>query len=378
MELWLVLIALWLWECLHFLPPGGAYVTLARPRARVRRRAGLFLASPWPLRLGFALDGLPFEATAERVIGAGPLSLLAATGGLRAERALAWERAEADGALVKLAGKPLLRASSEASASRIAGVICDIARMAPEQRIAGAHAALRAALASDGAEARIARVRRATLPHRALAALSLAGIALGLPALALGSQVAWDSIWQNTWPAWVALHALGVAALAYAESRLGAPGRAGRLLRAALYPPTQWRSSSELAGAALGDLHPLVVVRSAAEGGTFTAWARSALAECEYPRFAAEVPAADAAERRGALSGRRAELAAFFARAGVADAITAPPLRRDAGASSYCPRCFEEFVAADWVCTDCGVETRRFALVLPDAPLASKLNDRLN
>jgi len=370
MELWLVLIALWLWECLHFLPPGGAYLTLARRRARARRRAGLFLAFPWPLRLGFGLDGLPFETTPERVIGTGPLSLLAATGGLREERALAWERAEADGAVVKLGGKPLLRASCEAAAARIAGVISEIARSAPEQRVAGARAALRTALSARDADARIARVRSATLPQRTLAALSIAGIALGPPLLTLASPIGWDSIWQNTWPVWIALHALGFAALVIAELRLRAPGRAGRLLRAAVYPPTQWRSSSELAAAALGDLHPLVVLHSAADAGTFAAWARSALAECEYPRFGAEVAAPVAAERRAALAERRAELAAYFARAGVAGEIAAPPLRRDAGASSYCPRCFEEFIAAGWVCTDCGVETRRFALVLPDAPLA--------
>ncbi|HEU4430848.1 MAG TPA: hypothetical protein VFT98_18960, partial [Myxococcota bacterium] len=239
MELWLVLIALWLWECLHFLPPGGAYVTLARPRARARRRAGLFLAFPWPLRLGFALDGLPFEATAERVIGAGPLSLLAATGGLREERALAWEGAEADGAVVKLGGKPLLRASGEAAAARIAGVISEIARSAPDQRGAAAAAALRAALSASDAETQIARVRRATLPHRATAALTLAGIALGPPALVLASPIGWSSVWQNTWPLWIALHGLGFAALAFAELRLRAPGRTARLLRAAVYPPTQ-------------------------------------------------------------------------------------------------------------------------------------------
>ena len=214
MELWLLLIALWLWECLAFLPPGGAHFSLARGRARVRRRAGLGLANLWPLRLGFALDGLPFEATALQAIGAGPLSFLAATGALREERAVAWATAvETSGAIVSVGGAPLLRASSDAAAERIAGELRLVTAAPAVERAQRARESLRAALDGADLDARVVRVRRATLAHRLLSSLALLGIAGGIPALALSSKIAWDSVWENSWPLWIALHALGFVAL---------------------------------------------------------------------------------------------------------------------------------------------------------------------
>lgn len=363
MELWLLLIALWLWECLAFLPPGGAYFSLARGRARVRRRAGLGLANLWPLRLGFALDGLPFEATTLQAIGAGPLSFLAATGALREERAVAWATSvETNGAIVSVGGAPLLRASSDAAAERIAGELRLIAAAPAAERALRARESLHGALTSADLDARVAGVRRATLAHRLLSTLALFGIAAGIPALALSSRIAWDSVWENSWPLWIALHALGFVALLGAELRLRAPGLGARLFRAAIYPPTQWRGSFELASAALGGVHPLALQREFGDASVFLLWARGAIAACDHPRLAApeRATAAESEARSRALHDRREELLAFCASAGIAALVSAPPARSNASASSYCPRCFDEFVASDWVCTDCGLETRPY------------------
>ncbi len=366
MELWLALIALWLWECLAFLPLDGLGFSLPRAgRTRVQRRSGLHLSGAWPLRFGIALDGLPFEGTPSSVIAAGPLSLFAATGASREERAHPWQDAgpEAVGAIIRTRAGKLLRASSDVSAERIAAALRELAAAAPEARAGRALEMLRAAFGAKDVGARIAGVRRATLPHRVIASFSLVGVALGVPALAIATPYAWDSIWENTWPVWLALHGLGFTALAVAELRLQAPGRGGRLFRAAIYPPAQWRGSHELASGALASLHPIVALCALLDADELEPWARRALSECDHPRFdlphLATGPEAEA--RRAALRARRAELSALFVRAGVALArLEAPPLRRDASAGSYCPRCFEEFVASGWVCTECRLETRAY------------------
>lgn len=368
MELWLALIALWTWECLAFVPPGGAYFALARGRPRVRRRAGLGLANLWPLRLCFTLDGLPFEATALQAVGAGPLSFLAATGTLREERAVSWALpVEANGAVVALGGKPLLRTSSDAAAERIAGELRGLAAAPVSERAVRARESLRNALSGNDVAARIARVRRATLPHRALSSIALLGIGVGIPVLTLTSRIAWGSVWENTWQLWIALHGLGFVALAIAELRLKAPGRGARLFRAAFYPPTQWRGSFELASAALGETHPLAAQRTFDDAPALLPWARRAIAESDHPRFDAGEPVddAEAEARRAALRDRRAELLAFCERAGIGAQLAAPPTRSSPSAGSYCPRCFEEFVPAGWVCTDCGIETRPYGSAAP-------------
>ncbi len=356
-----MLVALWFWECLAVLPPGGACASFSGRRlAGMRLRAGLFLANPWPARFAFLLDGSPYEATAEHVIGAGPLSFLAATGAAREQRAVAWSAVvEARGVVVRMGDSPLLRASSEASAARLCAELRALAQAPANERLALARERLRALLASDELAAQIARVRRATLAHRSWTVLAIGAVFSAPPLLALGVGTGWSSVWERFWPACVALHAVGFAALLGAELALGArDGRFARLLHAAIYPPSQWRGSFALASAALCDVHPLAVQRVFGGEPALLRSLRSAIAECDYPRF--DAGDADAEPRRAALRERRAVLAEFAAAAGLAAELAAPPQPREAVASSYCPRCFEEFVAAGWVCTDCGLETQRY------------------
>jgi hypothetical protein len=364
LQLWLILIALALWECLAFLPPRGARFTLPwRGPARALRRGGLHFTSPWPLRFAFALEGSVYEALPDHALAAGPLGWLAATGALREERALAWSSAlEARGAIVRMGDAPLLRAGSEGTAERVVRELRALAAAAPAARPALAREPLRAALEVSDLSASVTRVRRATLAHRALAALTLLAIGFGIPAAVLSSGVAWDSLWQNTWPYWIALHGAGFVALAGAELALAAPGRGARLLHALVYPPAQWRGSGELASAALAAAHPLAAVHALCDAESALRWARSALAECDHPRLDRTPPGVDREARVASLRERRAELAAFCERAGLAARLAEPPRRSDASASSYCPACFAEFVAAGWVCTDCGLETRPFGV----------------
>jgi hypothetical protein len=364
-ELWLILLALWAFECVAFVPPGGASLACGRAGASIRLREGLMLGLPWPGRLGAILDGIPFEVGRASVSARGALGLFSATAGMEEERSqpLGDARLEAVGARVRTRAGPLLRASSDLAAARIADWLAALDAAPAEERPARFLALWREALAPAGVRETLDRLRRQTLAQRACAAGSLLGVAIGIPGVALGTGVGFGAAWDVAWPLLLGLHALGWLALLFAEAKLGAPGRALRLFRALVYPPTLWRGSLELASARLGDKHPLALALALYEREALEPLARRALAECAWPSFdrAGRTPPPDADERREALRARRALLLEQFAQAGLSEPeLVAPPRPRSAHAASYCPVCQSEFVVGAWVCPDCRVEARAF------------------
>jgi hypothetical protein len=365
-ELWLLLGALWLVECLTFFPGGAAALEWpARGGPRVRLRAGLVLALPWPGRFAAVLDGIPFELTPGFVSARGALSLLSASAGMDEERVLPLGALapEALGARVRTRAGPLLRASSDVAAERSAGWLRSLERTPEAERAAAFHELWRAALEPAQVRASAERVRAVTRPHRALASLSLAGVALGIPALAFGTGAGFDAAWDLAWPALLGLHLAGWLALLVAERRLRAPGAGLRLFRTLLYPPSLWRASYDQASAALGRHHPLAVAAALLGPDANEPLARRALAECAWPVFDRRgAPAApDLAERRAAAQARAALVQALFAGAGLsAERLAAPPQPRTPHAASYCPVCQGEFVVGGWTCPDCRVEARPF------------------
>jgi len=364
-ELWLILLALWVFECLAFVPPGGASLGWSRAGVSLRLREGLMLGLPWPGRLAAVLDGIPFEVTREFVSARGALSLFSATAGMEEERMqpLGGARPEAVGAQVRTQAGALLRASSDAAAARIAGWLAALDAAPAEERPARFLARWREALEPEGLKADVDRVRRLTRVPRALAASSLVAVAIGIPGLALGTRAGFGAAWDLAWPGLLGLHALGWLALLVAEAKLAAPGRAMRLFRALVYPPTLWRGSLELASARLGGRHPLALAVGLLAPDALEPFARRALAECAWPPFerAGRAPPPDADERREALRERRALLLALFAQAGLSEQrLVAPPRPRTAHAASYCPICQSEFVVGAWVCPECRVEARAF------------------
>lgn len=365
MELWLILLALWAFECVAFVPPGGASLVCRGGRVDVRQREGLMLGLPWPGRLGALLDGIPFEVTRASVSARGALSLFSATAGMEEERSqpLGDVRPEAVGARVRTRGGLLLRASSDLAAARIAGWLAALDAAPAEERPARFLALWREALAPAGVRETLDGVRRQTLAPRVFAAGSLLAVAIGIPGIALATGLGFGAAWDVAWPVLLGLHGLGWLALLVAEAKLGAPGRALRLFRALVYPPTLWRGSLELASARLGDRHPLAAALALYERDALEPLGRRALAECAWPGFdrAGRTPPPDADERREALRARRALLLGLFEQAGLSEEqLVAPPRPRSAHAASYCPVCQSEFVVGAWVCPDCRVEARAF------------------
>ena len=366
MELWLLLGALWLVECLSFFPLGAAsFDWRARAEPRVRLRAGLALSLPWPGRFAALLDGIPFELTRGFVSARGALSLLSATAGMDDERVLPLGglAPEALGARVRTRAGPLLRASSDVAAERIAGWLRALEQAPEAERAAAFHELWRRALDPSDVKASAHRARRCSRPHRMLASLSLAAAMLAVPALSVATGTGFGAAWDLAWPGLLALHAAGWLALLVAELRLRAPGRGLRLFRALLYPPSLWRASFEQASATLGRHHPLAVAAALIGPGANEPLTRRALAECTWPTFDRRGPATapDLEERRAAARERGALVHALFASAGLpAERLAAPPQPRTPHAASYCPVCQSEFVVGGWTCPDCRVEARPF------------------
>ncbi|MEN8158435.1 MAG: hypothetical protein ABFS41_00020 [Myxococcota bacterium] len=365
MGLWLLLLGLWVFEYLVFIPPGGASLVCRRSGASLRLREGLTLGLPWPGRLAAVLDGIPFEVTRDAVSARGALSLFSATAGMEEERTqpLGSGGVEASGPRVDTATGPLLRASTDVAAGRIARWLAAIDGAPAAERHERFLALWREALSPTGVRDELDHTRRLTLAHRIFAVGSLAAVAAGIPAIALGAGLGFGGAWEVAWPFALGLHALGWLALLFAEGKLAAPGRALRLFRALVFPPTLWRASVELASAKLGDRHPLALALALHPRDTLLPLGRRALAECAWAPFdrGGRTPPPDAEERREALRERRALLLEAFEQAGLSEAeLVAPPTRRDANAESYCPICQSEFVVGAWVCPDCRVEARSF------------------
>jgi len=367
MELWLLLLALWGVECLTFFSPGAACLEQdARGAPRVRLRAGLALVLPWPGRFAAVLDGIPFELTRRFVSARGALSLLSATAGMDEERVLPLGELapEALGARVRTRAGPLLRASSDVAAERIAGWLRELEPTPEAERPAAFLALWRRALDPAGAGAAVARARGVSRPQRVLASVSLAGVTLAIPALSVMLGAGFGAAWDVAWPALLGLHAAGWLAQLAAELRLPAPGRTLRLFRTLLYPPSLWKASFDHASAALGARHPFAVAAALVDPAENEALARRALAECAWPVFdrrGSSESAPDLAERRAAAQERRALLAALFAGAGLSpERLAAAPRPRTPHASSYCPVCQSEFVVGGWTCPECRVEARPF------------------
>jgi hypothetical protein len=365
-ELWLLLGALWLFECLGFFPHGAAQLAWrTRGEPELRMRTGLALVSPWPGRCTAVLDGIPFEVTGAHVVARGALSLFSATAGMDEERTLPLGALapEALGARVGTDAGPLLRASSDVAAARIAGWVGELERAPAPERAPAFLALWRRALDPAEVKGAAQRVRRATLPHRALASLSIVGALAGVPTIAVATGGGFGAAWDLAWAPLLALHAAGWLALCVAERRLRAPGAGMRLFRTLLYPPSLWRASVDLASAALGRHHPLAVAAALRAPNANEPLARRALAECRWPAFDRRggEAAPDLPERRAAAGARAELIEALFASAGLAPArLVAPPQPRTPHAASYCPICQSEFVVGGWTCPDCRIEARPF------------------
>lgn len=270
---------------------------------------------------------------------------------------------ESAGARVRTRAGPLLRASSDVAAARLAGWLGALERL-PEAERSDAFVALwRRALDPTTVAAAVAVARSWSGVHRVLAGATLAGSLVGVPALAIATGAGFDAAWDLGWPVFAALHGATFAALVGSEWRLRAPGRGMRLFRASLYPPALWRASFEQASALLGVHHPLAVAAALARPPEQLRLARRALAECAWPAFErrGDSTAPDLEERRAALRERATLIEALFVGAGIpAERLAEAPAPSAPHAASYCPVCQSEFVVGGWSCPECGVETRPF------------------
>lgn len=217
----------------------------------------------------------------------------------------------------------------------------------------GREAAIESILAEHAdagrAIARVASFRRATRPLAIVAAILLAFLVAGVPAVAAWMGLA--ASWPYLLGAGLALHGAAVVFAVRARRTLRREGIVPTpvgLLSVYLSPISATRAREALGADLLSDLHPLAAAAAVLDEDRFADYAGRVLRDLDHPFGGpvAEDDAAVAAEARyrGRLA---ASLRAMLAARGVA--VASP-----AHAGPTCPRCGTAYRAGAMSCRDCG------------------------
>lgn len=356
MELLLILLALYLFEGLLWLPPRTTAFpcTCGGMRAHVRTGRDAAISS-LPLRPGalsvfaapppLALDDAGVRSTA-------PLGAL----GLPAARAAA-ERiefeaaafAEAAGGRVRVPGTSLLRATSRRHARDLAALLREIGSIGAEQRHAVCAAALARSVDVEALRERVhtsRRVLRTTTwfcDAYAAAFLALVPVLLFAPGV---TPLLWAFLGVLT-----ALHCVTLACAVAAQRALlpaDVVGRREALLAAAIYPPSLLRLPQRVFLEAVGVPLPATAAAALLEGEARSTFLRRIVALADH----------DPEE----MPGEHAALSLALARVGLDPAVLrSAPQRNSALETAWCPRCLEGFRSGVLRCTECDVALRLYA-----------------
>ena len=137
-ELFLTAVVLYLWQCVVFLPLGGAaFLSVRSFAAKARRGPGFHLLSPWPGDISIVSGGLPFELGIDEVYAPSPLprgdlSLIEDT----AVSLDGSERFRVRGSNVVAGGRVFLRAASPHHAEHLAETLQRLKETASPKRSA--------------------------------------------------------------------------------------------------------------------------------------------------------------------------------------------------------------------------------------------------
>lgn len=362
MELWIVLVGLYLLQCCLWLPWGTVLFVRAASSWLTTAGPGWRMLHPLPSGPGRVGTRLPLSEREGRLHGPGAASWLSGSGWHEfgpAVEARALAEAEARGHVVRVSGRPFARATGPEQAEAQAEFLRALGRAEDHERAAVVEHALEGSLSLQGYQRAEERVGRATRWLRWSSDLYCAALLAGLPmAFALWGT---ERGLLLSLPALAVLHLSTLAAHVRAAARLR-PGRVGALLEstlaAAVYPPLLLRALADLRMREISSFHPAVVA-----GAVLPDEQGAAFLRAEIVRAAARAEAAvagglglDALELR-ALRRLAAELGQS------PETLLAPPTRRDPLAQSYCPACLCEYRSAAGTCTECGLDLLRW-----DAP----------
>jgi hypothetical protein len=377
--LFLVLAALYGWECAAWLRRGSvAFTTWLGRGWRARhpgtllgnQRGGFIFAAPLP-PLGTLLTANQFP------LSLSPQAALAfvATNvnpGWRATQSGRWlaldtlREARADGKKVVLNGEVWCVAPSTSYARFVAGKVLQVAKLKPLEREKAIRELAAASLDTKTVEKRRQEFRRQAQRLRWLSNALVVYVFAVVPAVLwfVGLRLSWLGLL-------VGLLALTVAAatLFRRAHRALYPDateeRFTHTLTIALSPANAMRAHDALSRPLLETFHPLAVARVCMRPAEFQNLARSVLLDLRNPARPVSPsgdPATHTAEAfwRGAVRQAAEEM---LKRSGIQpDELCRPPKLAEATCRAYCPRCHAQFTTPNGSCADCGgLELAKFA-----------------
>ena len=368
MELLFYVAAFYLWQCVRFLPAGGAaFVSLASWRLTVLRGPGLQPLSPWPVDLGLVVGGLPFELSSTRAYSSSPFVRAGASA--VAERSASLDGRDpvrVRGLSLVAGGKAFLRAASHRHAAHLAAFLGALATGDEEDRERALKRLLERAFDLPAAREVLSTARRIVRPLQWCCAVYFLMVAAVLPLLAwrLDGEAAWRILLLPL----LAVHLASLVAMVLVERRLPdpAPGLTERAVVCALFPPALLRAPVELVSERLAAFHPATVAAALLPRERFDGFLQREIAEIDNPLWSRHggCEVAEEPERREFLAALRSGLMSLVGQLG--DEAPRLTVRRglDPTAASYCPLCLGEYRDAGRSCQACGVDTVSY----PPAP----------
>jgi hypothetical protein len=369
--LFLVLAALYAWECACWLRRGSvAFTTWLGHRWRAKypgallgnQRGGFVFAAPLP-PLGTLLTAnqFPLSLSPETALAFVSTNVNPGFRPAQSGRALpldAIREVRVDGKKLVVNGGVWLVAPSTTYARFLAGRVLQLAKLKPAQREKAVRELAAASFDTQAVERRWQEFRAQSRQLRWL------GNALVAYVFVVAPTVVWFVGLRLSWLGLLA----GLFALAVATATLfrrahralypdAEDERFTYTLTVTLSPANAMRAHDALSRPLLDEFHPLAVAKVLLPPADFPNLARRMLLDLRHP-VQPVCPCPDSAARaaeaywRGAL---REAMEALLSRSGLDPAtLCRPPNRLDATCQAFCPRCQAQFTTSGSACADCG------------------------
>lgn len=369
--LFLVLAALYAWECACWLRRGSVAFTTWLGRFWRARHPGTLLgnqnngfvfAAPLPpLGTLLTVNQFPLSLSPETALAFVSTNVnpgfRPAQGG-RTVPLDAVREVRAEGKKLVVNGEVWLVAPSTTYARFLAGKLSQIAKLKPKERERAIRELAAASIDPKAAEKRWQEFRAQSRQLRWLGNALVGYVFVVAPTVLwfVGLRLSWLGLL-------VGLFALAVATatLFRRTHRVLYPGaedeRFTHTLTIALSPTNAMRAHDALSRPLLEEFHPLAVAKVSLSEADFRNLARRMLLDLRRPALP-DCPSEDAAVRRAESFWRSALLEATEAmlkRGGIQpEELCRPPKPADDSCHAFCPRCLAQFTTATGHCADCG------------------------
>lgn len=372
--IFLVLAAIYLWECCCWLRGTAVCFSGARGKHRLLRSCAplenehgrVVFTNLLPQATSFVCQAWPLVLDAEGIVlpRAGPAT--AESG----EDAGSWlpysaiQSVTSEGRDVLADARPIASLTTVSHARFVAERVRSIVSAKPGQRDRAM-----ASLFDEIFDVAAIRMRLADF-ERSTTALRRSCIVLLLYAFAVGPlmyylpALAW---WRNIWyylAGFLACWFFAIFQYQRSRQKLGvnSAGSAGHVAMLFLSPASAMRSAESLSRESLVGLEPLAVAAAVCSADDFSTFAAASLRATLYPLEPCEPPGAAAKARTWFSEQLFSRQRAVAQHAGVdPDELLSEPIRSD-DAAGYCPRCLRQYVMSEGKCSECaGVPLKPFA-----------------